>query len=39
MKNADLRRYPAASPSCRRGKKSLFIRRDATLGIACLNGR
>jgi hypothetical protein len=30
MKNADLPRYPAASPSRRRGKKSLLIRRDAT---------
>jgi hypothetical protein len=30
MKNTRLRRYPAASPSCRRGKKSLLIRRDAT---------
>jgi hypothetical protein len=30
MKKAHLRRYPAASPSRRRGKKSLLIRRDAT---------
>jgi len=30
LKKAHLLRYPAASPSCRRGKKSLFIRRDAT---------
>jgi hypothetical protein len=30
LKNAHLRRYPAASPSRRRGKKSLLIRRDAT---------
>jgi hypothetical protein len=29
LKNAHLRRYPAASPSWRRGKKSLLIRRDA----------
>jgi hypothetical protein len=27
---------PAASPSRRRGNKSLLIRRDATLRIACL---
>jgi len=39
MKNAHLRRYPAASPARRRGKKSLLIRRDATLRIACLTGR
>jgi hypothetical protein len=30
LKNAHLRRRPAASPSRRRGKKSLLIRRDAT---------
>jgi len=30
LKKAHLRRYPAASPSWRRGKKSLLIRRDAT---------
>jgi len=30
LKNGHLRRYPADSPSCRRGKKSLLIRRDAT---------
>jgi hypothetical protein len=30
LKNAHLLRYPAASPSWRRGKKSLLIRRDAT---------
>jgi hypothetical protein len=30
LKNAHLLRYPAASPSRRRGKKSLLIRRDAT---------
>jgi len=30
LKNAHLRRYPAASPSRQRGKKSLLIRRDAT---------
>jgi hypothetical protein len=34
LKNARLRRYPAASPSRRRGKKSLLIRRDATLRIS-----
>jgi hypothetical protein len=34
LKNAHLRRYPAASPSRRRGKKSLLIRRDATLRIS-----
>jgi len=30
LKNAHLLRYPAASPSWRRGKTSLLIRRDAT---------
>jgi len=30
MKKIHLRRYPAASLSRRRGKKSLLIRRDAT---------
>jgi hypothetical protein len=30
LKNGHLLRYPAASPSRRRGKKSLLIRRDAT---------
>jgi hypothetical protein len=30
LKNAHLRRCPAASPSRRRGKKSLLTRRDAT---------
>jgi hypothetical protein len=30
MKTVHLRRYPAASLSWRRGKKSLLIRRDAT---------
>ena len=30
LKNAHLLRCPAASPSWRRGKKSLLIRRDAT---------
>jgi hypothetical protein len=30
LKNAHLRRYPATSPSRRRGKKSLLIRRDTT---------
>jgi hypothetical protein len=34
LKNAHLLRYPAASPSRRRGKKSLLIRRDATLRIS-----
>jgi hypothetical protein len=29
----------AGSPTRRRGKKSLLIRRDATLRIACLIGR
>jgi hypothetical protein len=28
LKNAHLQRYPAASPSRRRGNKSLLIRRD-----------
>jgi len=40
LKNAHLLRSPAASPSWRRGKKSLLIRRDATLILplasACL---
>ncbi len=31
--------FRAGSPTRRRGKKSLLIRRDATLRIACLNGR
>ena len=31
LKNAHLLRCPAASPSRRRGKESLLIRRDATL--------
>jgi len=30
LKNAHLLRYPAASPSRRRGKRSLLIRRDTT---------
>jgi hypothetical protein len=30
LKNGHLLRYPAASPSRRRGRKSLLIRRDAT---------
>jgi len=34
LKNAHLLRCPAASPAWRRGKKSLLIRRDATLGIS-----
>jgi hypothetical protein len=34
LKNARLRRYPAVSPTRRRGKKSLPIRRDATLRIS-----
>jgi hypothetical protein len=34
FKNAHLLRSPAASPSWRRGKKSLLIRRDATLILA-----
>jgi len=34
LKNVHLLRYPAASPSWRRGKKSLLIRRDATLMIS-----
>jgi hypothetical protein len=34
MKNIHLLRYPAASPSRRRGKKPLLIRRDATLRIS-----
>jgi hypothetical protein len=29
----------AGSPTRRRGKKSLLIRRDTTLRIACLTGR
>jgi hypothetical protein len=37
LKNAHLRRYPAASPSRRRGEKSLLIRRDATLILALLD--
>jgi len=39
LKKTHLRRYPADSPARRRGKMSLLIRRDATLRIACLNGR
>jgi hypothetical protein len=34
LKNAHLLRYPAASPSWRRGNESLLIRRDATLRIS-----
>ena len=34
LKNGRLLRYPAASPSRRRGKESLPIRRDATLRIS-----
>jgi hypothetical protein len=34
LKNAHLRRYPVASLSRRRGKKSLLLRRDATLRIS-----
>jgi hypothetical protein len=34
LKNVHLLRYPAASPSWRRGKKSLLIRHDATLRIS-----
>ena len=30
LKNAHLLRYPAASPTRRRGRESLLIRRDAT---------
>jgi hypothetical protein len=37
LKNGHLLRYPAASPSRRRGKKSLLIRRDATLILALLD--
>jgi hypothetical protein len=34
LKNAHLLRYPAASPSRRRGRESLLLRRDATLRIS-----
>jgi hypothetical protein len=34
LKNAHLLRCPAASPSWRRGRESLLIRRDATLRIS-----
>jgi hypothetical protein len=34
LKNAHPQRYPAASPSWRRGNISLLIRRDATLRIS-----
>jgi hypothetical protein len=34
LKNGHLLRCPPASPSRRRGKKSLLIRRDATLRIS-----
>jgi hypothetical protein len=37
LKKAHLRRYPAASPSRLRGKKSLLILRDATLILALLD--
>jgi hypothetical protein len=37
LKNGYLLRYPAASPSRRRGKKSLLIRRDAILILALLD--
>jgi hypothetical protein len=30
LKNAHLLRFPAASPTRRRGRKSLLIRRDST---------
>jgi hypothetical protein len=34
LKNAHLLRSPVASPPWRRGRKSLLIRRDATLRIS-----
>jgi hypothetical protein len=37
LKNGHLLRYPAASPSRRRGKESLLIRRDATLILTLLD--
>jgi hypothetical protein len=36
LKNGHLLGYPAASPSRRRGKKSLLIRRGATLILTLL---
>jgi len=39
LKKAHLLRYPAASPSRRRGKKSLLIRRDATPHPSPCQGR